>query len=340
MKFEVFGDGSGAFSGADEAECVALNQFMEMMASFDKQRLGRKRFIAMLERCISQTPTFLDPYQVLASLNMMEGKSGKALKLAQRGLAVADALLPSGFDGRIPWNHEGNHSYLTLTRTLVTCLSGMRQHKDAARHAARMLALDPDDGACVRFTAGHEMLRAREEEHAQHLFRDYAHEYPPFCYELGFTLFQQRQLVAAATAFRRGIAANPYIALVLFTGQSPNAFPVAHINWWEGPEAAVKYLGAYGDIWDDAAEVQRFLYWLFNHSKVMAERAAMMACKEERPFVETPGADDASREREVALVDAIDDTVSATIVRQRVTPSGMLWPWDTYQGAAPAHTLH
>jgi hypothetical protein len=216
----------------------------------------------------------------------------------------------------------------------------MRRHAEAAELAGRLLALDPDDGAVVRFTAGHEYFRAGDEENARHLFRDHAHEYPPFCYELGLSLFNERHLVGAATAFRRGIATNPYIALVLFTGQTPNAFPVAHIHWWEGPEAAIKYLAAYGSVWDQAEEVQRFLYWLFNNSRVMAERAAIMACKEERPFVETPGADTAALEREAALVAAMDDTLSTAIIRQRATPLGPLWPWDTYEGAEPDHTLH
>ncbi len=340
MRFEVYNDGSGAFTGADEAEQIAIEQFLELLAPLDKQRISDKRMASILERCISQTPAYLDPYDALASLYLMTGKPAKALKLARKGIAVASALLPPGFAGRIPWEHEGNRSYLTLMRTVVTCLCGMRQHKEAAAQAARILALDPSDGAAVRFSAGHEALRAGDTETARHLFRDYAHEYPPFCYELGLVLFNERQLVAAATAFRRGIAANPYIAMLLSTGTPPNALPIAHYHWRESPDAAARYLDVYGSVWDGKGEAQRFLYWLFNHSQVMRERAAIMACREERPFVETPDLAHPALAHEAALVEAIDDTLSAAIVQQRATPAGLIWPWDTYEGAEPAHTLH
>lgn len=342
MKFEVFSDGSGAFSGADEAEQAAIEKFIKLLAPLDRQRISDKRMAAILERCISETPTFLDPYNALATLYLMTGKGAKALKLARKGVALASALLPPGFAGRIPWEHEGNRSYLALMRTVVTCLCGTRQHKEAAEYAARMLALDPLDGADIRFSAGHEALRAGDTETALHLLRDYAHEYPPFCYELGLVLFNERQLVAAATAFRRGIAANPYIAMVLSTGAPPNALPIAHINWRESPDAAIRYLDVYGSVWDGKSEAQRFLYWLFNHSKVMMERAAIMACREERPFSDPPDLDSPALAHEAALVDAIDDSLSAAIVQQRDTPLGPMWPWDTYEGAQPEpeHTLH
>jgi tetratricopeptide (TPR) repeat protein len=339
MKFDILNEDSGAFS-CSAAELAAAASLAELVANCGSKRISKKRFIGLLERYINDTPELFEPYDLLASLYTMDGKPERALKLARKGIALGRALIPSGFAGRIAWQCEENRPYLGLVRTAVTCLSGMRRHAEAAELASSLLALDPDDGACVRFTAGHEHFRAGDEERARQLFRGHAHEYPPFCYELGLSLFNERELVGAATAFRRGIAANPYIALVLFTGQAPNAFPVAHIHWWEGPEAAVKYLGAYGGVWDEAAEAQRFLYWLFNNSRVMVERAAIMACKEGRPFEEIPGADAAALEREAALIAAIDDTLSTAIVRQRDTPVGPLWPWDTYQGAKPDHTLH
>lgn len=332
MKFEVFSDGSGAFC-ADEAEQKVACEVRDGMEAFSKGRLGKKRLAAQLERCIGTTPSVLEAYEMLASLHVLDCKPERAIKLVRKAIAGANALLPPGFKGRIPWQQEGNRVYLMLMRTIVSCLSATRKHQEAVQYAAQMMALDPDDGACVRFTAGHEACRAGEIEQARHLFRDYGHEYPPFWYELGLTLLNERQLVPAVTAFRRGIAANPYIALVLFNGQPPNAFPVAHINWWEGPEAAVNYLGAYGGLWQDMEEAQRFLYWVFNNSRVMMERAALMACKEARPFRETPDLDAEALAREAELVDAIDDSLSSAIVRQRDTPLGPIWPWDTYEGA-------
>jgi len=338
MKFEILNDGSGVFAYADPALQAAAEKFEARAADFAAGGIGRKRMIASIEQAMREHATLAAPYSLMAVILLRDGKPERALKTLQRGVAALGRLLPPGFAGRIEWRRAENQAYLDLLRLRVTCLSGLRQHKEAAAHACELLALDPDDGACIRFAAGHELLRAGDVAQACRLFRDFGRQYPPFCYELGLALFREGQLVAAATAFRRGIAGNPYIALGLTEGMVPNAYPVAHYDWLEGPHAAASYLGTYGDVWYQADEPNRFLYWLFNHSKVLLERAAIMAAKEARPFGELAQAGDALRE-EAEVTDAIDDALSAAIVQLRQTPEGMLWPWNTYQGNE-AVTIH
>ena len=78
----------------------------------------------------------------------------------------------------------------------------------------------------------------------------------------------------------------------------------------EEPPLAKQYLGAYGAIWEEALMEQRFLYWLFNQSSVLIERAKLMARREKREI----GLDLPQPESQVAhyreLVAAIDDKLS------------------------------
>lgn len=47
------------------------------------------------------------------------------------------------------------------------------------------------------------------------------------------------------------------------------------------PEAACEYIQMYGMFWHTQPDSFAFTRWLFNHSKVLAERAAIMECKED-----------------------------------------------------------
>lgn len=340
MKFEVFADGSGAFVSTEPAAQAEAEKIAALTERMLKEGFGKKRMVSEVERCIAEMPALLDAYELLATCHLMEHKPGKALSVVQKGVAAANKLLPDGFSGRIPWEREGNRPYLGLMRLQVMSFAGMGRHREAAQQAGALLALDPEDGACVRFAAGHEYLRCGEVGTARRLFRDHGAEYPPFWYELGLSLYQERQLVPAATAFRRGIAGNPYIALVLFTGQVPNAFAVPHISWREGPGAAAGYLDTYGELWNDEEQAQRFLYWLFNHSKVLQERAAVMACKEERSFAMATEVDLAAQRRESAVVEAIDDRLSRAILQQCSTAYGPRWPWETYDDNEAPGSIH
>ena len=52
-------------------------------------------------------------------------------------------------------------------------------------------------------------------EQARHILQEHADEFSPYWYELGLLHFLNGELVKAATAFRRGFAANTHIAEIL-----------------------------------------------------------------------------------------------------------------------------
>lgn len=134
--------------------------------------------------------------------------------------------------------------------------------------------------------------------------------------------------VAAATALRSGFAANSYIAEIL--GGNPNPVPLAifHGTNFSEPEVACDYIQKYGTLWHMQPDSLRFTRWLFNHPKVMVERAAIMECQEALLWASDASIRSKIVEQKIRLTAGIDETISTAIVTKRKDRRGqMVWPW-------------
>lgn len=98
----------------------------------------------------------------------------------------------------------------------------------------------------------------------------------------------KRDWVGAATALRRGIAADPYIAEFLSGNPYPLPLAIWHDSDLAEPGTALDYVRQHGGLWQEQCDSIAFTRWLFNHPKVLAERAAVMACKEALLWNMTP----------------------------------------------------
>jgi tetratricopeptide (TPR) repeat protein len=332
MEFKVFEDKSGAFVFNAPGSQETADKFELLVEAFQDDRIPVKRMASICEKMIRDFPPLLRPYHVLATMQLVKGKHAKALETAVRGLAAVNVMFPDDFSGPIPWHHNGNRPYLDLLKTILLCYISGKKYEKAAEWTKMIQRADPDDSCGIRFVVGHLLLRSGAPEMAQPWFAEHGMEYSPYFYELGLSLFQEDKFIEAATAFRRGIAINPYIAEMIFNGHMPNPFAIMHFWANEEPPLAKQYLGAYGAIWEEALMTQRFLYWLYNQSSVLMERAKMMACREQRAI----GLDLPQPESQVAhyreLVAAIDDKLSIEIVMTRQNGDGdMEWPWEVYR---------
>lgn len=332
MEFKVFEDKSGAFIFTAPGSQETSDRFDLLVEAFGDGKIQHKRMISICESMTRDFPPLLRPYHVLAVIYLTKGKHAKALDTAMRGLAAVRNMFPDGFSGPIPWHHDGNRPYLDLLKIILLSHIAAKQYDKAAEWCTLIQRADPDDGCGVRFIFGHVLLRSGEQEKALDWFTEHGREYAPYCYELGLYHFGQDNFVEAATAFRRGIAINPYIAETIFNGRTPNPYAVMHFSANEEPHLAKQYLASYGLLWEEALEAQRFLYWLFNQSQVLAERSKQMACRELRSIdLDLPPPDDqVAQFRD--LVAAIDDSISIDIVRRRPNGDGELeWPWQIYR---------
>ena len=332
MEFKVFDDKSGAFVFSAPGSRETADKFDLLVEAFDDGRIPQKRMVTICEGMIRQFPPLMRPYQVLASIHLARGKQAKALETAVRGIGAVHNMFPDDFRGPIPWHHDGNRPYLDLLKTVLLCYVAGKKYDKAADWCTLIQRADPDDSCGIRYVIGHVQLRSGELEKAQGWFTDVGPEYSPYLYELGLSLFNQDKFVEAATAFRRGIAINPYIAEIIFNGHQPNPYAVMHFWANEKPELASQYLGAYGVIWEEATGAQRFLYWLYNQSDVLAERARLMRCREQRSIDTSLPQPREQVAQFHALIAAIDDKLSLEVVRRRPNGAGeMEWPWQVYQ---------
>ncbi len=331
MEFKVFDDKSGAFVFSASGSQDAAERFDLLVEAFDDDRIPIKRMASICEKMIRDFPPLLRPYHVLATIQLVKGKHEKALETAVRGLAAVNYMFPDDFSGPIPWLHNGNRPYLDLLKTILLCYVAGKKYEEADEWCKMIQRADPDDSCGIRFVLGHVLLRSGARDRAQSWFIEHGTEYSPYCYELGLCLFEQEKFVEAATAFRRGIAINPYIAEMIFHGHQPNPHAVMHFWANEEPPLARQYLDAYGAIWEETLMAQRFLYWLFNQSEILVERARLMACREQRSIDLGMPQPEAQVTQYRALVAAIDDKLSMEIVRRRPNgDGGMEWPWQVY----------
>jgi hypothetical protein len=333
IQFQIFPDHSGAFDYSSNAARAAGEKFDELADQWQQGRLSDKRLQAALEQQLQQTPWLLDAHCFLASNYFDMDKPVKALEAAQRGLDAAHDLMLEGFSGKIEWGHLENRPYLRLLQIALLCLARRRKHKEAAEIAVLMMARNPNDNQGARFLAGSELLRAGMRREAAVVLQEQGADYPPYWYDLGLCHAIDNNWVAAATAFRRGFAANHYIAELLLNESQPLPLLIHHGSNLEDPSTAAEYVSMYGDLWLAPNGAVRFLRWLYNQSQVMIERAGILACKEELLWATNSVEAGKIVQRCDTLASKIDDQLSKAIVQQRTTRRGQTgWPWNLALG--------
>lgn len=327
-RFEPLDADVGVFVFPDAPFDGLVAEFDGLLDGRERRVIGEKAYVAGLERLILEEPDLIDAHAHLAYAWIDQGKPKKALDASLAGLARAHRLIPEGFAGRIEWGHLENRPYLRAMHGAVLGYMRLRRHKEAAAVVERMLALNPNDNQGVRYLLGSELLRAGEPERASAVIEAECGNYPPYQYELALLHLQQGQWVAAATALRRGFCANPYIAEVLGGVADPAPLAIWHGSNLAEPEAARDYVAGYGALWLRRPDFVAFVRWLFQHSRVLAERAAVLACREELQWEREFNARGAVIDRLERLEAAVDDTLSKELVAQRADRNGRpVWPW-------------
>ena len=286
--------------------------------------------MAALERLLNEAPDFVDVHAHIATHWHRQGKPKKALDAAMRGLAASNRHIPEGFSGRIEWGHLDNRPYLRAMHIALLSYMRLRRHKDAVTIIDLMLERNPNDNQGVRYLLGSEALRAGDVDHARAVFEAEAVSYPPYYYELALTYMLRNEWIAAATALRRGFAANPYIAEILAGNPNPEPLAIWHGTTLAEPEIACDYIQMYGMHWHNQPDSFAFTRWLFNHPKVLAERGEIMECKEALLWEGDAAIRKKFIEREFLVINTINDGLSAAIVTKRKDRRGqMVWPWSS-----------
>ena len=151
---------------------------------------------------------------------------------------------------------------------------------------------------------------------------------PPYRYELGLLHLQKQRWAEAATSLRRGFVDNPYIAEILCGNPDPMPLPIWEGSNWQGTETAKEYVREYGELWRRTADALKFVRWLHMHPRVMAERAAVIECRQELLWENDYNGRGLILDRERAVYSGIESTMSREIIKTRTDRSGQpMAPW-------------
>jgi len=333
LEFIVHGDEAGSpqgvFTPTDMEKWNAIEaRFEELIEDFEEERLSDKRILVACKAILKKEPDFLDAYAFLGQMHAE--KPATALSWYKKGLAVALALLPEQYAGRIEWGFLENRPFLRCHHEYILTLIRAGKYDAAGTEIERHLQWNPNDNIGVRYLQGDVCLAAGDIDKASEALQRCAGEYPPCFYSLGLLEFRNGRHAQAATALRKGFLANPYIGEAL-NGRAallPHAY--WHASSHNAPGTAIEYLTLLGmDLWSADDEPMLFLGWLFNCSDCLRERADAVAIAERLLSEETVGRRTELLRQAEALLDAITDEQSARLVKKRPDRDGeLLHPWE------------
>ncbi len=327
--FEIDPDGRGSFVYPREMYERIVQPFHELLDQRDGGRIAETVYVRELKNLLELEPDFIDGYAHVANTLWDKGKTKGALDMYLQGVAVGERVIPPGFAGMIEWVDRDNRPFLRALHGAALSYLRLRRYKDAAATMERILKYNPNDNQGIRYLLGTVYLRAGQIEQAQAALEAEKHSFPPCAYDLAFVYLQKRAWVKAATALRLGFCTNPYIAEMLCGVTFPQFRAMWHSSNHAMPETAQEYVGASRDLWDRHPDFLAFMSWLFNHSRILAERAQVQGPLEAMLSAESGDKRVALSRASDAALEAIDDTLSNDIiVKLRGRDGRDIYPWQ------------
>ena len=291
-------------------------------------RLNPKGYLNRLQDLSTQYPWFIDVHAHIGNALLEQGKTGLALAAYQKGMALGTAAIPQGYDGVIEWGCLENRPFFRAFHGAVICHLRRRHWNKAIPLMEDMLAWNPDDNQGIRYLIGSAYLRAGRLDDAR-IALDLQDDHDPgSLYELGLFLLTTGHYTAAATALRRGFIENGYIAEMLCGTPRPLPLAIWHGTGNAEVDYAEEYVLMFGELWRRRRGTLAFLRWLHMNSQVMAERAAILKCKEMTLWEHDPERRSGIFSQEFLLIRGIDDRLSEKIVVKKTDMEGdAIWPW-------------
>lgn len=326
IQFSINGE-LGIFYWSDRT--AIIEEFHNTLDLYDDGKLSDRDYMSRLTELIDRNPDFIDGHAHVGYALLDQGKSRKALDACLRGVSIGESMMPENFDGYVEWLSLDNRPFLRAMHGAVLCYLQLRQRRNAVRLMEKMLKWNPNDNQGVRFLIGSEYLRLGEIDQARSILEKEAEYFPPYHYELSLLHLRSREWISAATSLRRGFAANGYIAEFLIGHLNLQPLAIWHGSSFSEPETALDYVQQYGALWRRSSLPISFLRWVHNHSKVLAERAAVQECMEELLWERDFEKRGVIVQRQDEILDGIDDRLSAEIVIKRQDRDGRaVYPWQ------------
>ncbi|MGS0974110.1 hypothetical protein [Burkholderia glumae] len=198
---------SGSFS--ESSACSELiRELDDQWQGYDESTATQKRTARQwVARALNAQPGFLEAGLALASMQREDGPE-IALHTATRYVRKADALIPKGFKGSLPWSHVSNRFYHRLLWLQLELNHELGDSAAAARIARKMLRLAPNDNLGVRYVLPYLLLEQENVAGAKRALN-------PIADEEGLTAAATRAFVAFADGLRERFRCE--LGMALFT---------------------------------------------------------------------------------------------------------------------------
>ncbi|HDT5863458.1 TPA: hypothetical protein QHB43_003389 [Aeromonas hydrophila subsp. hydrophila] len=318
LTFQLVDDG-GRFAYPDQ----------NMQPLYDRlDEIESRGRVCDLFQLICQEPQSLELRAKLAHFHIQQQEYEQALTIATEAVSMAKERIPATFNGRIEWGELDNRPFLRLLGFMAIANVHLRRHKEAVSLIELSMKYNPSDNTGLREYLGSELLRNGSCSRAKTVLRKYAGTIPSCQYELALSYLTTGEWALAATALRQGFHHNPYIAEMICGSGTPTRQVYWHGTNFHDPDYAAGYMELYGSLWKDHPEHALFVRWLFNHPRVMQERAAVLACREALLW----SGDITERQRIVHQLDLLlngtRNDLSEELVAPRTDLHGNTWrPW-------------
>ena len=328
MAVHVETEGEDGLFHFPESHERTTDKLVALLEAHDAGRVKQRGMLRRLNALAEQEPDHIDALAHLGMFLREANRLEEAGAACERAMGIGVKALPKDFTGRLEWSWLENRPFLRAAMGLALVRLDEGDRRAGIELLERILSWNPNDNQGVRLMIGSEYLRTGDETQARRVLQEHGAEYPAYRYELGLLHLRAKRWAPAATSLRHGFVENPYIAEILCNNVSPMPLPVWHGSNWNEPEAALDYTNRYGALWRSSPQAPRFVRWLYNHPKVMVERAAVLECLEEVLWEYDPDAIGRILDRARAARGRIDDVLSAEIVRQRIDRNGnAVLPW-------------
>ena len=221
---------------------------------------------------LSKTPDgAIHGHEALGGLHQQRGEFRKARQHFDAALAAGDRLIPHQYAGEIIWGEFDNRPYLRALHGAALSRLRLGHGRAAAERIRRLLGYNPNDNTGARFLLGEALVRSGDFDAARAALLE-SPEHPSSWYLLGLIATIRDEAVVAATAFRRGIAANLYAAQML-AGISPVLpYEIGVFNGgYGGVGTAEEFYDDCRDLYDAHPVAQEFLKALLAHPRIAEE---------------------------------------------------------------------
>ncbi|MXX89645.1 MAG: hypothetical protein F4Y68_10445 [Boseongicola sp. SB0665_bin_10] len=326
ISLELFED-SARFRYPPEHE-ACMEALDRLLDEREAGKIGGKRYMDGLQDLAGRHPWFIDAHAHVGNALLNRGRTRPALDAYLKGLALGEAAIPEGYADLIEWSWIENRPFFRAAHGAVLCHLHLRQWDEAIDRMNAMLALNPGDNQGIRYILGPAFLRAGRPDEARALLVEFRDGDPSLQYELGLLRLVEGKFAAAATSLRHGFSGNGYIAEMICGTPDPMPMTIWHGSGFSDPDSAKDYMRLFGDLWNDSPGATEFVRWLHTHPKVMAERTAVLECREALLWTRDVENRRTILDRLGFLADSIDDSLSDSIVAQRTDRAGnRVWPW-------------